>query len=262
MRRKSRLENIDPFGNEIPAESGGLSFEDVDESLFGGKLAQLDSGRDVIKPVPIHDIYPDPSQPRRALPSAIRRYWSGTDSMGTLLAQWYELVVHERGQELDLGIYLRTDEEAIHSDQCGPFETAFLQVIDLAASIRRDGLTNPVTIARTGRNYRLETGERRWLAYHMLYNYFDGSTGRPDERKTWAKIPARQVETVDVWRQANENNARENLNAISKARQFAVLLMNLLGQNNFQPFEATDHEKDYYAQVADAAQYRVPSGKN
>lgn len=261
MSRKDRLASSDPFSGD-DSETGTFSFEEVDESLFG-KIAQVDAGRQVIKPIPIEDIYPDLMQPRRAIPSAVRKYWSGNaDSLVDVFSHWLRLVEEESDRPFDVGAYLQEGDDTERQERRGPIESALLPIVELAASIRRDGLTNPVTVARARRHYRLETGERRWMAYHLLYSYFDGEGGRPDERERWARIPARQVDQVSVWRQASENNARENLNAIGKARQFAVLLMDLLEPENFQPFEAFDHEQDFYAQIADAKLYRVPTGKN
>jgi hypothetical protein len=134
----------------------------------------------------------------------------------------------------------------------GTLETAFMQVVELAASIMRHGLTNPISIARVGGDYEIETGERRWLAYHLLnWQYPEGG---------WDKIPSRQVDDgISIWRQANENNIRADLNAISMARQFALLLMDILrDEKQFQPFDAFDHEQDFYAQVADGVNHRVP----
>jgi hypothetical protein len=262
MSRRRQVAENDPFSKPNESESDAVSFSEVDQALFGGKLSQIDSGREQIKPIPIHDIYPDPAQPRRVMPSMVRKYWSGTQSVGDLLERWYALVLEESGRHFDLGIYITGKEDPTRPEHCEPVEDTFLHIVDLAASIRRDGLTNAITVTRAGRQYRLETGERRWLAYHLLYHYFDGSDNRPDERERWSKIPARQVETTNVWRQASENNARENLNAISKARQFAVLLMDLLKETDFRPFENFEFEQDFYAQVSDAKRFRVPSGKN
>ena len=66
---------------------------------------------------------------------------------------------------------------------------------------------------------------------------------------------------VDVWRQASENNARDNLNAISRARQLSLLLMDLHGWHNFSQFDACDSEQAFYAQVADGAAWRIPRGQ-
>jgi hypothetical protein len=83
----------------------------------------------------------------------------------------------------------------------------------------------------------------------------------PDEN--FKTIPANIQDSVDVWRQASENNVREDLNAVGKARQLALLLMHLIFEHNqteFRPINAFDHELDFYAQVADGNAYRVPQG--
>lgn len=74
-------------------------------------------------------------------------------------------------------------------------------------------------------------------------------------------MPVVKVDQPDVWRQAVENNARDNLNAISKARQLALLMMHIHGQENFRGFDEFDHEMQFYAQVADGSKYRIPRGK-
>ena len=96
------------------------------------------------------------------------------------------------------------------------------------------------------------------MAYHLLHTY--------DPDGDWGTIPARDVGEYNVWRQAAENGARENLNAIAKSRQLAVLLMDLLSKRGyaFERYEdvvtSGRHERRYYTQVADAQEYRVPRG--
>ena len=103
--------------------------------------------------------------------------------------------------------------------------------------------------------YQIETGERRWLAHHLL------AVAYPDEPQ-WTQIPARVVNDHNIWRQASENNARSNLNAISRARQFAVLLMDLLSTEQgmeFVAYTSYEVEQDYYAQVKSGdGEYGIP----
>jgi hypothetical protein len=133
-------------------------------------------------------------------------------------------------------------------------EVALIHIVTLAASIRQDGLTNPITIAKHDKGYIIETGERRWMSYHLLYYVYDGD---------WDKIPARIVDKPNIWRQASENNARKDLNAVSKARQLARLIMSIYQERHvyFKPIEDFDHEQDYYAQVADGDKWRIPRGE-
>ncbi len=265
-RRRGR-EEIDLFDS-----SARVSLEDTDAAIFG-QIADVDRQRQVAKPISIFDIYPDPSQPRRAVPSEVRARWPGSpQTVAALFAAWVDAVRREKRGDFDLAAHLLldylppgtdgNDDESVPRElrQRPPLESALLDLVALAASIRKVGLTNPITVARDGSAYRLETGERRWLAFHLLHLHF------ADEN--WAQIPARQVEQISVWRQASENNARADLNAIGKARQFAILLMDLIHEQRGAQFtsfadtlRAGQGERAYYAQVADGDQHRIPRGQ-
>jgi len=192
----------------------------------------------------------------------VRAYWDGRPSTtAALFNSWFHLAVEERGEDFKIEPYLLALDEAPRPEKMGPIDTAFIDVLEMAANIRSNGLTNPITVANTGTAYRLETGERRWLAYHVLYTYFE------QEQDKWGRIPARVVDGFSVWRQASENNARANLNAISKARQLAILLMDLYQRQageKFRTFEQIvgqgDCDRTFYAQVADGNTYPTPKG--
>lgn len=223
-----------------------------------GALAQLDRNRMLARPISIFEITPDPCQPRRAVPAKVRAWTWGT-GMPNLFDQWVFHASRET-EDADVMPYIRDmvldcGEETHPIQADGPALAALLDLAGLAMSIRRDGLANPITVASQSDGYLIETGERRWLAFHLLH-WLTGDT-------RWSKIPARVV-TFDVWRQASENNARANLNAIGKARQFAILLMDLLRARGegFAPFESFDREQDYYAQVADGEAHRIPRGQS
>jgi len=221
------------------------------------------------RPLAIDDIYPDPAQPRRVIPAALRQYWNGQPSrLPDLFNMWLqELKIERGGRPFPIEDYLLAASDSnptpaedlemvARADHIGPLEAAFRPIVDLAASVLRDGLTNPITVAQRGRVYVIETGERRWLTYHLLrWQAVD-----VDSAQDWAEIPARVVESVDLWRQATENTARADLNAIARARQLALLLMDLYGPQNFKPIDLFDSEQMYYAQVADGERYRVPRG--
>jgi hypothetical protein len=266
-----------------------ISKEEVDLELYGD-IAALDELRRDATPIDIFTIFPDMTQPRRVIPSEVRHVWTGDPAeITTLFEAWFAAITRERYVRLgavpeaerqarsffDLGAYLEgtylggasgeEDEDEV-SGPVGPLESGFRQIVDLAATIRRDGLINPITVAHAGVNYRLETGERRWLAYHLLYAYFDGAEGRPDERSQWHRIPAFLVDRASVWRMAHENNVRDNLNAIGKARQFALLLMNIYEQRGIS-FAAYNElvepgacDRAFYAQVADGGHFPMPRG--
>jgi hypothetical protein len=237
--------------------NGTYTLEETDAAIFGS-IDAVDAGRQVAKPVSIFDIYPDLRQPRRAIPSVIRDKWDGSpESIADMLHFWTELITQERdGEVFDIAPYLMAQEEVLRPKVVKPLELAFLELVEIAASIRQHGLTNPITVTRTANGYRLETGERRWLAYHVLHTYDVNG-------KTWDKIPSRIVDTVDVWRQASENGARSNLNAIGKARQLALLIMEIHRQKGvtFQSFEeivqSGQSDRAFYAQVSDGTRYPV-----
>ncbi len=271
---KNKRSPVSPEEAASQTWSGSQMASDDREALRVGR-------RERIEEIETTSIQPDPSQPRRAVPSIIRSRWNGLSETATdMLGVWRYEAEMERvrsGYEkkvievrpilegkygegfLDQVLRLETwDEDRPPGEDPstgrGPLEYLYLRLVALAASIRREGLINPVTVVRDGQGaYRLETGERRWLAYHLLSIFF------PEE--DWSIIPARIVEKADVWRQATENAARDDLNAIGRARQFAILLMDLLGPDQFQPFDAFEREQDYYAQVADGGTWRVPPGK-
>lgn len=224
------------------------SLQDADENIFGVMDAP-DVGRQTARPLDIDKIYPDVMQPRRAIPSEIRRSWDGRPSTITaqVLRSWLVAVEQERGSAFNLAAHFESGDGASNADHNpGPLEDALLRVVRLAATIHHDGLTNPITVIRQPDGFfQLETGERRWLAYHLLRE-LDGDD--------WGKIPAREMKEFDVWRQASENNARSDLNAIAKARQIAILLMDAWSRRDdcpvaLEPLDRFEDEQAFYAQA-------------
>lgn len=280
-RRKKNLGDVfdiveDAIGDDAP-DTLDSSFLATDEALFGS-LKAIDEGRQTTQPIMIKDIYPDETQPRRAIPHVVRealdtpiRY----ENMAKLFPLWEMMVREERERnKISKSFVLREylDQVALSPDEdeapdlqedfpdtIGAVESSLLRLIKLAISIAEEGLANPITIVPRGRQYQIETGERRWLAYQLLYWQSDG-----DER--FLRIAARTVEELNIWRQAAENNARSDLNAISRARQLAVLLMDLIQKNNvsisFLQIDQVGSEHAYYSQVADGTQFRIPRGKS
>ncbi|QPC85215.1 ParB N-terminal domain-containing protein [Phototrophicus methaneseepsis] len=134
----------------------------------------------------------------------------------------------------------------------------FLTLVGLAASIRTNGLINPITVNHQVDRYIIETGERRWLAHHLLL---------AEVGNEFAKIPAQEVLEINLWRQADENGNRRPLNAIGMARQIALLIMDMYeheDQTVFQPYEALvrpgECDRAYYAQVSNGYTYKVKDG--
>ncbi|MFN8371436.1 MAG: ParB/RepB/Spo0J family partition protein [Anaerolineae bacterium] len=260
---KKKLGNVNIFTGE-GMDAAENSFEAADAILYGA-IAKVDEGRQVAKPISIFDIQPDAAQPRRAIPSTVRQRWNGNPhTLDDLFSTWLDMAQEEKQAGLDISPWLEgvsEDEDSESEERVpkeatgGSLETALMHIVELAASIKRDGLTNPITVVQGDNGYLLETGERRWLAYHLLYaNYRD---------EKWTKIPARIVDQFNVWRQATENTARADLNAIGKARQYAILMMDLWSRDGahpkyFRPIEEFPSERAFYAQVSELP---VPYGK-
>lgn len=229
------------------------SYQSVTQAFFGQVGPAT---RNVIaKPLDIFEITPDPAQPRRAIPSAVRAEWDGKmATVSDMLARWMNLV------EITPNMYLDPDLDFERPAEVPPQAETLIKLMADAATIRRDGLSDPIIVVRHGDGYQIEDGERRWLAHHLLYAYTN------DER--WRKIPARIEDAINVWRQASSNGARASLNAIGKARQLAILLIDLYAQIGVQ-FASFDEmvapggcDRAYYAQVADGEAYRIPRGQS
>ncbi len=249
------------FANWEPLqpEPEPTSPQSVDADTYGDPQRErrgLKSSRQVAKPIDIASIYPDPAQPRRALPSEVRATWDSDPAhLASAFDGWLTAIEAESGRRYDLpalltgsGARLLTDDD---SENLSTLEASLVRLIDLASSIFHDGLLNPITVGAVDNVYVIETGERRWLAFHLLY------AALADER--FARIPATEV-TPNVWRQASENSARDNLNAVARARQYAILMMDLLAETTpFRLYHESESDRAFYAQVLGL---RVPSGQN
>lgn len=227
---------------DVTVIPGRNNLRQVDEAIFG----KLDRNkRERIENIDIFAIEPDHAQPRRAIPASIRGDWlPNAPDMPDFLAHW----IGESG--LDVRALVAGDESA-RPEKVSGHAVALLKIIDLAATIRRDGLLNPASVVKSGDGlYEIETGERRWLSYHLLHWLYGG--------EEWARIPARVMHERDPFRQANENNQRDSLNVIGKARQYAILLMAMHPDVQFVPYAACESDRAYYAQ---AMELKTPYGR-
>lgn len=282
MSSRERRRRIQDEENLLFANPNTLDPKTADAIGFGlGELgleiAAADSEFQPIEAVSIHEIHPNTIQPRYSIPHNLTDIFAfNPKNIVDIFERWIIEIQLEKGQQdydiinfllgsaTDRGERVESDDgEAPPANQLASGkEFALMKLIDLAASIRRDGLSNPISLVQHDNRYEIETGERRWLAYHILYWKFGDGDKRPDGSVVnWSRIPARIVNQVDVWRQASENNARDNLNAVSRARQLALLLMDLHGWQNFSKLDACDNEQAFYAQVADGSTWRIPRGQ-
>jgi hypothetical protein len=119
-------------------------------------------------------------------------------------------------------------------------------LVTLAITIRDDGQVNPVTLvdATEGvtRQYRIETGERRYWASWLLRDFIPSYTG--DGMIPCIIISAQQA---SPFRQAKENTARSGLTAVAMARQAALLLLTVHGYE----IPASAVTNDFYRESLD-----------
>lgn len=227
------------------------SLADSDQVMYG-TLPALDTGRMVAQSIPITHVTPDVTQPRRVIPALIRASWTGdADDTAPLLADWRTVVESRINAALDIPDLLRgatVEEWKNHPD---PVVAGFFDTVALASSIYRDGLINPIRVARTGARYTIESGERRWVAHYLLLLHID------DAKDT---IPAFVKSRVDVWAQAAENGQRSPLNAIGMARQLAKLIMDMYPEETFSSYHESDSDRAFFAQVANGNLYRIKKG--
>lgn len=249
--KKYRNQDFDPLKDELDVKA-------VDQAGFG-TLNIPDSGRMIADPYPIMGIIPDPTQPRKVLPSKIRSAWNGKpETIGGMLMNWHKQAEYEfepisLRKILD-GTHQIKELKAEDEKEIPAIALEFLAITSLAASIKQDGLLNPITIAESGDPRKLVAGERRYLAYHMLNMFFS--------QDGYDKIPAFQKK-FSVWDQAAENGARRPLNAIGTARQLALLLMEVYKDvpgADFQPYHQLvvgENDQPYYAQVKNGYVYPI-----
>ncbi len=247
---------------------GGDDLASVADDIFG-KSELPDVGRVVARPTPILSIWADVKQPRRAIPLSIRMHWDGNPlDVAALLEQWATVAANQAGVTIDLEALLNGEGEGIDTDKFPSVASEFIALARLAAGIKADGLINPITVIESDSKLLIESGERRWLAYHLLYMVMG---------ETFSKIPAAKGNGNDsVWRQATENTQRRSLNAIGMARQIALLIMAartvptpnpspLHGEGNgYKEYDelvsAGVCDRRFYAQVADGNIHRIPKG--
>lgn len=238
-------------GADDPLEKRDLTTREADLALFGGSDIPH-SGRMVAEQIAIVDIMADIRQPRRVFPAGIRGLWGGDPAgVADLLDDWRKLAGFTR--DATVRLVMGNGDGRDGAITGFTWVDGFVELCSLASSILREGLTNPITIVRHGDIYMIETGERRWLAHHLLVMYAH------DKYKTMA---ARVVDKFDVYRQASENGSRRPLNAIQMARQLSLLIMDIHAHKyDFQDWDKCVDpgkcDRSFYAQVADGNTFKI-----
>ena len=203
-------------------------------------------------------VRPDPIQPRRVLPEHIHHSFHAnrlTPSQALRdLVQIAQVAARQRGRPFSGVLELLPDPERDDDSETSPTpeEELLRDLVTLAVTIHDDGQVNPITVVDVTegvmRQYRIETGERRYWAGWLLRDFIPGyeSDGMID----CIVIPA---ERSSVFRQAKENTARKGLSAIAMARQATLLLLAVNG------YDIPDYvvTNDFYRQSLDL---RIPRG--
>lgn len=253
-----KVNPLDDGGDNTPP-----SLTEIDAIVYGGiagmgvTIPRID--KRVAMPILLEDIRRDPTQPRRVVPMRVLSDWRGEpDGVDEVIHRW-----HKMAQSMPLHIDVKAwlDKRAWLSEDTEPKVTGlvrdFLAVLSLAGDIKRDGLINPITVVKAGNLYRIETGERRWWAYQVLRIF--------DDADKWQAIPAYTTQSAtSIWRTAGENAQREELNAIAKARQFALLVMDInRGRDGvkYYDYDFFSHDREFYAQVGNGTHHPVPENK-
>jgi hypothetical protein len=145
------------------------------------------------------------------------------------LIQAAQVAAQQQGRPFTniLDLLGNTDSEA-EPPRFSPEEQLVRELVNLAMTIRDDGQVNPLTVVDrlqgVTRQYRIETGERRYWATWLLRDFVPGYES--DGTIPCIVIP---FERASAFRQAKENTARAGLSGIALARQAALLLLSVHG---------------------------------
>ena len=206
----------------------------VTEDLLNGDPQQFEDNSIRVERILLELVRPDPLQPRRVLPDRIYQAFHAGQMTPTQalrdLIQVAQLAARQHGRPFNNVLELLPSPDDEQNDEpdtkLSPEEQLLYDLINLAITIRDDGQVNPLTVVDVSqgvtRQFRIETGERRYWATWLLRDFIPGYSG--DGVIPCIVIPAEQS---SVFRQAKENTARSGLSAIAMARQAALLLLHL-----------------------------------
>ncbi|MEO1439156.1 MAG: ParB N-terminal domain-containing protein, partial [Chloroflexota bacterium] len=198
-------------------------------------------------------VRPDPLQPRRVLPDRIYQAFHAGQMTPTQalrdLIQVAQLAARQHGRPFANVLDLMGNPDDENSDDLPPLsaeEQLVRDLVNLAITIRDDGQVNPLTVVDVSegvtRQFRIETGERRYWATWLLRDFIPGYES--DGMIPCIVIP---YESASAFRQAKENTARSGLSAIAMARQAALLILYVHGY----PMPDGPVPADFYCQALD-----------
>jgi hypothetical protein len=208
----------------------------VTEDLLDGSPQHFQDNTIRVERILLEMVRPDPVQPRRMLPEQLHTAFHGNRLTPTQalreLVRLVQVAARQRGRPFSNVLELLPDSETEDNDEpdvkLSPEEQLLRDLVNLAVTIRDDGQVNPLTVVDVSegvtRQFRIETGERRYWATWLLRDFIPNYSG--DGMIPCIVIPA---DRSSVFRQAKENTARSGLSAIAMARQAALLLLTVHG---------------------------------
>ena len=204
----------------------------VTEDLFDTSPQQFQDNSIRVERILLEMVRPDPIQPRRVLPEPLHFAFHENRLTPTQalreLVQIVQVAARQRGRPFNNVLEMLPSPDDESSDEqevkLSPEEQLLRDLVNLAVTIRDDGQVNPLTVVDVSqgvtRQFRIETGERRYWATWLLRDFIPNTDA--DGMIPCIIIPS---EKSSVFRQAKENTARSGLSAIAMARQAALLLL-------------------------------------
>ena len=204
----------------------------VTEDLFDTSPQQFQDNSIHVERILLEMVRPDPIQPRRVLPEQLHFAFHENRLTPTQalreLVQIVQVAARQRGRPFNNVLEMLPNPDDESSDEqevkLSPEEQLLRDLVNLAVTIRDDGQVNPLTVVDVSqgvtRQFRIETGERRYWATWLLRDFIPNTDA--DGMIPCIIIPS---EKSSVFRQAKENTARSGLSAIAMARQAALLLL-------------------------------------
>ncbi len=208
----------------------------VTEDLLEGDPQHFQDNSIRVERILLEMVRPDPVQPRRVLPEQLHLAFHSSRLTPTQalkeLVHLVQVAARQRGRPFNNVLELLPNSDDETNDEqdtkLSPEEQLLRDLVNLAVTIRDDGQVNPLTVVDMSegvtRQFRIETGERRYWATWLLRDFIPSYDG--DGMIPCIIIPS---DRSSVFRQAKENTARSGLSAIAMARQAALLLLTVHG---------------------------------
>ena len=167
---------------------------EINTSLLDSVTADMLGGDDMdffqdnslrVERILLELVRPDPLQPRRVLPDRIYQAFHDNRMTPTQalreLVQTAQLAARQQGRPFNnvLDLWGNPDDESEQElSPLSPEEQLVYDLVNLAITIRDDGQVNPLTVIDVSegvtRQFRIETGERRYWATWLLRDFISG----------------------------------------------------------------------------------------